>query len=110
MYDMRSHIGDLHGQVVCDCTLDCQIPLLDVSGSGPAVNGVYALAESGVGREWNRRDRGAARQNERWPQAVLGSLLYALDEGKLRCRKRCRDSRLIDKDDAETGTHHRFGR
>ena len=54
--DVRSDVCDLGRQVVGDCTLHGEVPLLDVSGPCLSIGGVDALAETRVGRERNGRD------------------------------------------------------
>jgi len=108
--DMGADVSQLEGEIVRHCVLHGEVPLLHVAGAGVAVDGVDALAETGVGRERNGRDGRAGGERECFVYAVLGFLLDILNEGELwRCKGRC-DAGLVDEDDAEAGADDGFGR
>ena len=103
MDDVRADVSDVNGQIVGDGVLEAEIPLLDVAGAGGTVGGVDALAEAGVGREWDGGDRGAGGELEGLIDAVEGLLLDVLDEGELGKGEGGGDAGLVDEDDAEAG-------
>ena len=103
--NVRSNVGDFSRQVVGDCMLHGEVPLLNVSGACVAIGGVDALTKACIWSERDGSDGWALGENKGGAQIVLGLLLHVLDEGELGSCKRSGDAGLIDEDDAESGTY-----
>src|SRR5215471_7437429 len=85
--------------------LDCQIPLLHVTGSQATVDREDPLPQASVRSNRNRRYCRAAAEYKGWMHIIQGLLGYGLQERELRGGERRGNSSLLNPDQTISSSH-----